>query len=405
MKTEWTSDIYEAGNDYDQTKIIGIEGGEDDLVEMTESEVAMLVNAVDNPSGKMPTTTHIVTARRISEIISGVWSKIKNALGKKVDKVAGKGLSTNDFTNSYKSKLDGLDNELSKKVDKVAGKGLSSNDFTTAYVNKVNESYAAMHTHINKAILDNTTAAYTTDDKNKLAALPTIDEIDTAIAEGIEAWGAYKKPETGIPENDLSQDVQDILAKAETDITQSQLDTALLGKVDKVEGKGLSTNDYTAADKATVDNAAAVIPPTATAQNKLATMADLADFGGFEVVSSGQDGKPDVQNPKHIIIYLVKDSTATGSDKYKKWIYDTNDEWELIGDTSIDLAGYWHGTPTVSGQGDIITGIDIGDGGVPVITKTDDYILVPKPTQANTLLYYDGTNISWVQLSSHTFDD
>ena len=404
MNAEWTTDTYEAGNDYDQTRIMTSEN-EDVLVEMTEAEVNMLVNAVDNPSGKMPTSTHIVTARRISDIISGVWEKIKAALSKKVDKVSGKGLSTNDFTNNYKSKLDGLDGALSRKVDKVPGKGLSSNDFTTAYVNKVNETYAAMHTHPNKSILDDITAAYTTDDKNKLDALPTIDEIDTAIAEGIEAWGAYKKPADGIPEEDLSQDVQDILAKAETDITQSQLDTALSGKVDKVEGKGLSTNDYTAADKATVDNAAAVIPSTATAQNKLATMADLADFGGFKVAAAGPDGKPAVQNPEHNFIYLVKDSSAGGDDKYREWIYDANNEWALIGDTSLDLDGYWHGTPTVSGQGDIITNIGIGGDGVPVITKTDDYILVPKPTQANTLLYYDGTSVSWVQLSSHTFDD
>ena len=148
MNAEWTTDTYEAGNDYDQTRIMTSEN-EDVLVEMTEAEVNMLVNAVDNPSGKMPTSTHIVTARRISDIISGVWEKIKAALSKKVDKVSGKGLSTNDFTNNYKSKLDGLDGALSRKVDKVPGKGLSSNDFTTAYVNKVNETYAAMHTHPN----------------------------------------------------------------------------------------------------------------------------------------------------------------------------------------------------------------------------------------------------------------
>ena len=35
-------------------------------------------------------------------------SKVKTALGNKVDKVSGKGLSTNDFTNTLKSKLDGI---------------------------------------------------------------------------------------------------------------------------------------------------------------------------------------------------------------------------------------------------------------------------------------------------------
>ena len=59
----------------------------------------------------------------------------------KVSKVTGKGLSSNDFTTEYKNQIDmnksdiaALDN---KKVDKVTGKGLSSNDFTDAYIAKI----------------------------------------------------------------------------------------------------------------------------------------------------------------------------------------------------------------------------------------------------------------------------
>ena len=37
-----------------------------------------------------------------------LWTKLKSLLSNKVDKVNGKGLSTNDFTNEYKIKLDGL---------------------------------------------------------------------------------------------------------------------------------------------------------------------------------------------------------------------------------------------------------------------------------------------------------
>ena len=53
-------------------------------------------------------------------------------LSDKVDKEPGKGLSSNDFTNAYKSKLDNLDLKLAAKVDKEDGKGLSTNDFTNA---------------------------------------------------------------------------------------------------------------------------------------------------------------------------------------------------------------------------------------------------------------------------------
>lgn len=81
----------------------------------------------------------------------------------KVDKVSGKALSTNDFTNAYKTKLDGIadgankitvdstlnststnpvqnkvvNTALGNKVDKVSGKGLSTNDYTTAEKTKL----------------------------------------------------------------------------------------------------------------------------------------------------------------------------------------------------------------------------------------------------------------------------
>ena len=38
------------------------------------------------------------------------WQKIKTKLADKVDKVEGKGLSTNDFSAAYKAKLDGIAN-------------------------------------------------------------------------------------------------------------------------------------------------------------------------------------------------------------------------------------------------------------------------------------------------------
>lgn len=79
------------------------------------------------------------------------------AIAGKVDKVAGKGLSTNDYTTTEKNKLDGIEaganktvidstldssstnsvqnkvikEVLDNKVDKVPGKSLSTNDYTT----------------------------------------------------------------------------------------------------------------------------------------------------------------------------------------------------------------------------------------------------------------------------------
>ena len=81
------------------------------------------------------------------------------AMSRKVDKVQGKGLSTNDFTYAAKIKLDNIEDQANKtvvdsalsgsstnpvrnsvitsalgnKVDKIQGKGLSSEDFTAMY--------------------------------------------------------------------------------------------------------------------------------------------------------------------------------------------------------------------------------------------------------------------------------
>ena len=107
-------------------------------------------------------------------------------------------------------------------------------------------------------------------------------------------------------------------------------------------------------DKANLDWLASVTPSSgtheATTSNTVVTQSEmaaaLADFGGFEVVSGDASGEPDIPSGSEStkIIYLVKDNTVVGSDKYKEWIWsqpeDSAGSWELIGDTSLNLAGY-----------------------------------------------------------------
>lgn len=68
-------------------------------------------------------------------------TELTQGLEGKVDKVSGKGLSTNDYTTAEKNKVSNLpentNTALQNKVDKVTGKVLSTNDYITADKNKV----------------------------------------------------------------------------------------------------------------------------------------------------------------------------------------------------------------------------------------------------------------------------
>lgn len=149
-------------------------------------------------------------------------TKIKALLNKKVDKIPGKGLSTEDYTTAEKTKLAGIPsgggggvivdsamsstsenpvqnkviyNALQNKVTKVTGKGLSTEDYTTA-------------------------------EKEKLA---------------------------GLDPNPIM--IDDELDAASTDPVQNKvIYAALSDKVDNVTGKGLSTEDYTTAEKTKLSN-------------------------------------------------------------------------------------------------------------------------------------------------------
>lgn len=142
---------------------------------------------------------------------------------------------------------------------------------------------------------------------NDLTDKPAIPD---AVTEGtISGWGftkntgTYSKPAGGIPKADLANDVQISLGKADTALQEHQslaaYRTALEqnridnGKVNKVTGKGLSTNDYTDAAKAKVDALALVA--TSGSYNDLTdkpiqltgTTAELTPTQVYNAVSAG----------------------------------------------------------------------------------------------------------------------
>lgn len=63
-----------------------------------------------------------------------------------------------DAINNNKSVIDTLNESITNKVEKVDGKGLSTNDFTNEYKLQIEANTTAKHTHSNKTALDKVTS-------------------------------------------------------------------------------------------------------------------------------------------------------------------------------------------------------------------------------------------------------
>ena len=125
-------------------------------------------------------------------------------------------------------------------------------------------------------------------------------EADVAAKGFTKNTGTYSKPTDGIPKGDLAAAVQTSLGKADTALQEHQSlaayrtaaaqDAIDRGKVDKVDGKGLSSNDYTAAAKAKVDAIPANPKYTDTVYDDTALKERVATIEGKE---SAWDAKSD----------------------------------------------------------------------------------------------------------------
>lgn len=126
---------------------------DDVIYEVADAEArATLPTKVDKEEGKGLSTNDYTDTDKA--IVDGVTS----ALDGKVDKVAGKGLSTNDYDNTAKGIVDNVTTNLATKVDKVEGKGLSANDFTDTLKDKLD----GIEAEANKTIVDNSVTATST---------------------------------------------------------------------------------------------------------------------------------------------------------------------------------------------------------------------------------------------------
>jgi len=153
-----------------------------------------------------------------------LWSQIKSYFSPtqtpKMDGTAAMG------TSSKYAREDHVHPADTNKVDKVSGKGLSTNDYTTTEKNKLAGIAAGAEVNVQSdwSVTDSTSDAFI---KNK-PTIPAAVTVDTAL-------------------NSTSTNP----------VQNKVINTALGNKVEKVTGKGLSTNDYTTDEKTKLSGIAA----------------------------------------------------------------------------------------------------------------------------------------------------
>lgn len=204
---------------------------------------------IDIKLGQKPTLTtaiHNYTASggtTVNVDLSNYYNKveIESKLDGKVDTIDGKGLSTNDYTTAEKAKLNSLsnyDDSLVKKTisDEVATRTNADNTLKNSINNEVTRATAAeaqLQKNIDGKTVDLSNYALSSD----LTKYETIADHNTDVAT-------------------LHSAIDSKLDKSQyqpTDLTpyynKAEIESKLDNKVDMVEGKNLSSNDYTTAEK------------------------------------------------------------------------------------------------------------------------------------------------------------
>lgn len=254
-----------------------------------------------------------------------------------------------------KAKLKEMGAKIDKKVGEEQGKGLSTNDYTDEDKKKVgaipeNPKYT-------DTTYDLTPYAKTADLPKNLSELAD-DETHRTVTDTEKTTWNGKAEKTDIPTK-LSELTNDETFKTEAeikalikteapkqDLSGYALKTDLTSLVSKVDGKGLSTNDYTDKAKAKVDAIPANPKYTDTTydltpyakKTELMTESDVNSLISKstklkkEVVSAlPSTGKDDV-------LYLKKDGNDVNN-SYVEYMW-INGAWEIIGNTKIDLNPY-----------------------------------------------------------------
>jgi hypothetical protein len=184
-------------------------------------------------------------------------------------------LITNEVTRAQAA-----ENTLStNKVDKVLNKGLSTNDLTDALKHQYDDTVTKAHTHANNTVLDDISAAFTSELKTKLDGIETgankyvLTQATTTSLGGVIVGTNLTIDDNGVLNATGGGGISQVQADWEqidiesvdfiknkpaipvVDVTKEYTDTQLALKVDKEADKSLTSNDLTDVLKTNYDAA------------------------------------------------------------------------------------------------------------------------------------------------------
>lgn len=193
--------------DTEQTKLSGIaDGAQVNVIEIVKKNGVALTVTDKTVDVGVPTALSELsddsTHRLVTDTEKSTWNGKQDALGFTPENVANKVSSfqvTPDNTHYPTEKL--VKDSLDGKVDKVTGKGLSTNDLTDTLKTNYDTAYTNTHTHSNKTVLDNTTASFTTTQETKLSGIQSGAEVNVQSDWNVSDTGsdAYIKNKPTIP--------------------------------------------------------------------------------------------------------------------------------------------------------------------------------------------------------------
>ena len=258
MSESLTSNTISVAIESEDTTSIDVSGliikGDDGFsptIDITQLESGVRITATD----KDKTSVGEVTVSKENVISAlGYTPADEDVLPTKVDKVDGKSLSTNDFTDDLKAKLDGIEEKAEVNVQS----NWSETDTTSdAYI--LNKPDVYIKTEVDAKLLEKAnnattiggygiTDAYT---KTEVSSIVDnkVDKVDGKSLSTEDFTSTYKEKLDSIEDNaevnvqsdwNISDTTSDAFIKNKPNIyLKSETDTLLNNKVDKVTGKSL----------------------------------------------------------------------------------------------------------------------------------------------------------------------